>query len=1268
MQKENIGEILEKAVKNLSKKKIVLIVFSVLFVSLLAVSFGIYLGYFFSPEKQLSIGAEIESVFLSEEGNNIYIKLIGGSNEKNITGVKFIFKDSEGKEYFYETQEGIEKIGKPYETSWINFFRKPNFNKTYDYNISLNDITDLESFENLGNISIIFIYEEEGKRIETPPLDNTTEPITSPNNRNNNGNGGSPPPASCPQKSCLELGFECGMQIDNCENNIDCGECEGGYICADGICKKLGWQKVNNGNPIDGYEPIYHLWLSSTVESILVEDGLIYLFDSETLGKVTGKLTNDKKWELLTEDGWSNSEEIIPKPVSIFDFTRKMKLFKFPAPDNRIFGIYNFGFGGIRTGILLQDSHGGTINFIFDGNDWLKWADQTEYVKNKFKGVIQSWGGIDSDFAFNGQDSGILIGDYGYSLGDRYSRLTALKYYKNSEESPTGKNWELWNGNGWGGYHTSYSTYVSIPEVIPWSELDNTPFDDPKIAFLGNNEYLVVFEYDSEIKALLYKDEEPYVWKWWDGANWQTEGDYNYSNIDNEIPKSYAYEINIINKDNNALIFIQTTSNNFYEIVYDSILQTFNLELTISDTNYYSVVKDSSNNIWLAFSNESGIFIMKKTSTEWSSPELIYSGTGTEVKNINFIGDVPIIFFAEDDRLYALSDYSSDFWDGEISTVREQKPKTNIAISSKIEFVEKWVDKIKEASYGVQTSGHPALDNEGILYSPHIRTCHIGIYDSSNVSQNHTWGRFWDYFYFPSGVDIDNIRGKVYISDYLTTGGSGGLPSGSIRIWNKSLNNQTFIDRDNNAGVIRLYSSFKFPSDVAVDEENGYLYVSDSMNNKIQKFDVINLDANNKPTKITDIENDFSFPQGIDLDSQGNLYVVDTGNHKIQKLDSQGNFLLEFGTRGFGAGEFILPYAISVDPITDTIYVSDPYKKEIQMFSDSGDFIYGFGKWQEETLQSFNQLSGIVAYNNILYVGADNYLIKFEIKDITPIPEYCTDLDKDGYYTGGVECGLDDCDDSNNNIHPYAEEKCDLIDWDCDGEYNDAISKIDDCPEVGERVGICENSERTCLEDGIWSACSIEPIVETYETCDMVDDNCDGEAWFFDENGCSEGELGLCTRFGNYECFIQKDWTLCPDGLDSECEDFDDCTEDVCLNGECVFTKFETIEDCYYCVNETLSSLEDPLVGGLDVNHDGFVNSLDKVLFNEYFLFVCDESNYYCNYRDIYRRRTIYFSDMVDYYNSITQNEGAECKIEAGSLRSLSLITIIINFFKNLFK
>jgi hypothetical protein len=76
----------------------------------------------------------------------------------------------------------------------------------------------------------------------------------------------------------------------------------------------------------------------------------------------------------------------------------------------------------------------------------------------------------------------------------------------------------------------------------------------------------------------------------------------------------------------------------------------------------------------------------------------------------------------------------------------------------------------------------------------------------------------------------------------------------------------------------------------------------------------------------------FDGPYGVAVDSTGNIYVADTGNDRIQVFDSSGAFLFEVGTYGTGNGQFDRPNGIAVDS-TGKIYVADSGNNRIQVFS-----------------------------------------------------------------------------------------------------------------------------------------------------------------------------------------------------------------------------------------------------------------------------------------------------------------------------------------------
>ncbi|PIY99077.1 MAG: hypothetical protein COY64_02765 [Hydrogenophilales bacterium CG_4_10_14_0_8_um_filter_62_70] len=137
-----------------------------------------------------------------------------------------------------------------------------------------------------------------------------------------------------------------------------------------------------------------------------------------------------------------------------------------------------------------------------------------------------------------------------------------------------------------------------------------------------------------------------------------------------------------------------------------------------------------------------------------------------------------------------------------------------------------------------------------------------------------------------------------------------------------------------------------------VDRE-GNIYVNDSFNFRIQKFD-----PSGKYLKQYGYQGDtlggFARPKGIDVDHDGFVYAVDGAFENAQIFDQKStDLLLFFGGYGPHTGSMYLPSGLHLD--YDNVdyfkqYVDPNFKVDYLVYVGNllGDHkvnIYGFGNW-----------------------------------------------------------------------------------------------------------------------------------------------------------------------------------------------------------------------------------------------------------------------------------------------------------------------------------
>lgn len=174
----------------------------------------------------------------------------------------------------------------------------------------------------------------------------------------------------------------------------------------------------------------------------------------------------------------------------------------------------------------------------------------------------------------------------------------------------------------------------------------------------------------------------------------------------------------------------------------------------------------------------------------------------------------------------------------------------------------------------------------------------------------------------PRGIDIAP-DGTIYVADSLNHRiqqfSSDGL---LLNVWGVFANAQ---EKDAPGGT------FNEPWDVAVAED-GSIFVADTFNHRIQKFDSTGRFINMWGV-FAQGESPESFwgPRGIAIDDKGNVFVTDTGNKRVVVFDANLEYKTQFGGGGFEQGQFDEPVGITINS-TGHIIIADTWNRRVQIF------------------------------------------------------------------------------------------------------------------------------------------------------------------------------------------------------------------------------------------------------------------------------------------------------------------------------------------------
>lgn len=134
-------------------------------------------------------------------------------------------------------------------------------------------------------------------------------------------------------------------------------------------------------------------------------------------------------------------------------------------------------------------------------------------------------------------------------------------------------------------------------------------------------------------------------------------------------------------------------------------------------------------------------------------------------------------------------------------------------------------------------------------------------------------------------------------------------------------------------------------------EDNGNIWITDVADHVVMKLDsdgnVLMTIGTKGQSGIWDESagDELLFqPNDLALDSEGNVYVAQghgSPEPRVLKFNPDGEFIRQWGSRGFGPGQFWMAHAIEIDA-DDTVYVADRENMRIHRFDTDGNLL---GEW-----------------------------------------------------------------------------------------------------------------------------------------------------------------------------------------------------------------------------------------------------------------------------------------------------------------------------------
>ncbi|MDF2558168.1 MAG: repeat containing protein [Bacillales bacterium] len=204
-------------------------------------------------------------------------------------------------------------------------------------------------------------------------------------------------------------------------------------------------------------------------------------------------------------------------------------------------------------------------------------------------------------------------------------------------------------------------------------------------------------------------------------------------------------------------------------------------------------------------------------------------------------------------------------------------------------------------------------DKEGNIY--------VADTDNNNISIFTPDGKFKNYFKPVSKEDAISSPSAIRIFDeklYVPE-----IQTGRVKIFD--LNGNKLFE----IMIPSEQEQLNSPNGIAVDKD-GNIYVSDTVNARIVKFDNTGKLAATFNGEGSTTASVMTSPRGIVVDKDGTIYDVDLVSQCIMKFDKNGKFLNKIGDVGSGNAQFRVPSGLFLGD-NGSIYITDRMNQRIQL-------------------------------------------------------------------------------------------------------------------------------------------------------------------------------------------------------------------------------------------------------------------------------------------------------------------------------------------------